>query len=506
MQGVCRSPQNDDVRKQPVKTHSISYGEEMERDDLYYEALRARDPRFDGKFFVGVRTTGIYCRPICPAKPKRENVEFFPTYLAAEKAGYRPCLRCRPESAPLSAAWIGTSAVVQRALRKIHAPGALDFDEDGFAELFGLSARHLRRLFIDETGKTPKQISFENRLNLSRKLLVETALPITEVVFASGFKSVRRFNDAFKQRFKKSPSEIRRNPLAPLGALKVSLPYRPPFDFEGLLHFYRSHQMGNLEWFDADAMHRVVEWEGKVGHISISNNAAQSQLIVEIDFPTTAVIHSIISRVRSLFDLDSDPVLIANQLELDPKVKEVLKKHPGIRLPSGWDPFEVAVGTILGQLVSVRQARSLVQDLIEMLGRDSGLKREGKPILLFPTPRQIAASSLDGLGTTSARKKALIEFSEAIAKKRISLEPTQDLETFLQKLLSLRGIGPWTAHYIALKALRNADVFPETDLILARALEIHPKNVVDKMSPWRGYGAALFWKEYSDTLKKRNHP
>lgn len=182
----------------------------MNRDGIYYEALRTRDPRFDGKFFVGVKTTGIYCRPICPAKPKRENVEFFASREAAVKAGYRACLRCRPESAPMSPAWIGKAAVVQRATKMIQAQTFLDLDEDQFAELFGMTARHLRRLFKEKIGKTPKQISFENRLIFSRKLITETELPISEVVFKAGFKSVRRFNDSFKCRFKKNPSEVRK--------------------------------------------------------------------------------------------------------------------------------------------------------------------------------------------------------------------------------------------------------------------------------------------------------
>src|SRR6218665_2437630 len=203
----------------------------MKREDVYYEAMKARDHRFDGKFFVGVKTTGVYCRPICPAKPKRENVEFFPNQLEAEKAGYRPCLRCRPEAAPRSPAWIGKSAVVRRAARSLQE--AHELNEDQFAARFGLTARHLRRLFNEEVGKTPKQLFFENRLNLARSLITETSMPLAEVAFASGFGSVRRFNDAFLERFKRSPGGIRRFPIG--GGLTVSLPFRPPYDFPGLL-------------------------------------------------------------------------------------------------------------------------------------------------------------------------------------------------------------------------------------------------------------------------------
>lgn len=474
----------------------------MKRDDVYYRALLARDHRFDGKFFVGVKTTGIYCRPICPAKPKRKNVEFFADHLQAERAGYRPCLRCRPESAPRSPAWIGTSAVVRRAIKMIHDPRTLDLDEKEFAARFGVSARHLRRLFVEEIGKTPKQLSAENRLNLARQLITETSMPLSDVAFAAGFGSIRRFNGAFKDRFKKNPAAIRRQSSGAPG-LTVSLSYRPPYDFEGLLKFYRSHGIGRLEWFSEGKMHRVVEFEGRAGLIAVSDDPARSRVLVEIDFPGISAIHHIVSRVRAMFDLDSDPVLVANALETDPKTKALLRKHPGIRLPSGWSPFEVAVSAILGQLVSVERGRALVADLIELLGTESGLSRDGAAIKLFPSPAKIAASDLSGLKSTGARKRALIEFSRAVHEGRISLESTQDAGDFLERVLAVPGIGPWTANYMALKALRHTDAFPATDLILARALERHPAAAVERMSPWRGYAAALYWREYSELLSRK---
>lgn len=476
----------------------------MKKEDIYFKAMKTRDHRFDGKFFVGVKTTGIYCRPICPAQPKRENVEFFHSYLEAEKAGYRPCLRCRPESAPRSPAWVGKSAIVQRAIKILNSQETIEFDEDRFAEQFGVTARHLRRLFIEEIGKTPKQLSFENRLNLARKLITETALPITEIVFASGFSSVRRFNDAFKDRFKKAPREIRRDKVRASAGLKISIPYRPPFDFEGLMKTYENHRTGSLEWFENGKMHRVITMNGKTGHIAISNNTEASSLSVEIDFPDTSSIHSIISRVRNLFDLDSDPVVIANSLEADAEVKKLLKKFPGIRLPSGWDAFEVSISAILGQLVSIERGRSLVHDLIELAGTDSGYLVNGKSVKFFPTPKQIIKADLTTLKTTGIRKQTLVAFATAVESGELSLEPTQDVEKFFKKALAIKGIGPWTAQYIALKALRDTDTFPASDLILARALEIHSKEALEAMRPWRGYVAALFWRNYAGTLQKKS--
>jgi AraC family transcriptional regulator of adaptative response / DNA-3-methyladenine glycosylase II len=474
----------------------------MKREDTYYQATLTRDHRFDGKFFVGVKTTGIYCRPICPARPKRENVEFFHSHLEAENADYRPCLRCRPESAPQSPAWIGKSAVVRRAVRVLHSQKTIEFHEDTFAALFGVTARHLRRLFVEEIGKTPKQLSFENRLNFARKLITETALPITEIVFASGFSSIRRFNDAFKDRFKKPPREIRRSKVAPNGGVRISLPYRPPFDFEGLMASYEHHRVGNLERFANGTMHRVISSDGKSGRIAISNDPKNSSLIVDIDLPDTSMIHAIISRVRNLFDLDSDPVVIANSLDTDAEIRRLLKENPGIRLPSGWDPFEVAISAILGQLVSVEHSRSLMHDLIEITGKDSGLTVDGRPIRLFPTPLEIVQADLSHLKIPAARKQTLIDFSKAVHEKTVSLESTQDVDEFLKQVLEIKGIGTWTANYMALKALRHTDAFPSSDLILARALDKHPKKAIESMAPWRGYVAALFWRTYAGRLKK----
>jgi AraC family transcriptional regulator of adaptative response / DNA-3-methyladenine glycosylase II len=474
----------------------------MNYKDTYYKAILTRDPRFDGKFFFGVKTTGIYCRPICPAKPKRENVEFFRNRLEAEKAGYRPCMRCRPESAPLSPAWIGKSAVVRRAVKILNSMETIEFDENKFADLFGVTARHLRRLFTEEIGKTPKQLSFENRLNLARKLIIETKLSITEIAFASGFSSIRRFNDAFKDRFKKSPREIRRNKIELNSGLKISLSYRPPFDFDGLMTSYKNHRIGNLEWFENEKMHRIISFDGKIGQIAISNDPQKFSVIVEIDFPDISVIHLIITRVRNLLDLDSDPVIVANTLETNSDIKKILNEYAGIRLPSGWDSFEVAITSILGQCVSVERGRSLVNDLIDIAGTDTELVINENKVKLFPTPTQIISADLTSLKTTTARKQTLIAFSEAVRDEIISLESTQDVDEFIKKILTIKGIGKWTADYMALKVLRNTDTFPASDLILARALEKHPKSIIDMMSPWRGYVAALFWRKYAESLRK----
>ncbi|MEO6098442.1 MAG: Ada metal-binding domain-containing protein [Fibrobacteria bacterium] len=473
----------------------------MDHGDAFYQAMLTRDHRFDGKFFVGVKTTGIYCRPICPARPKRINVEFFPTGDAAEKAGYRPCLRCRPEAAPLSAAWEGKSAVVQRALRILRDSQALADDENVFALRFGVTARHLRRLFIEEIGKTPKRIAFENRLNLSRKLISETALPIAEIGFAAGFSSIRRFNAAFLERFKKPPSGIRR--FSPDGAssMVLSLPYRPPFDFDGLLAFYSRHAIAGLETFAPGRYVRIVSFEGKSGRIAVTNDPSANRILVAYDFPDLGAIDVILNRVRDMFDLDSDPLLIANAMRRDRRFAAFLAKRAGARLPTGWDRFETAIATILGQLVSVAQGRRLVDQVVRLYGVPTGLEENGKPILAFPLPEILARADFAELGTTGKRKAALAAFANEVASGRLSLESTQDVEAFRTAVLAIPGIGRWTADYMALRVLGHADAFPATDLVLARALAKHGPEAIAKLSPWRGYAAILLWGEYAHAGK-----
>jgi AraC family transcriptional regulator of adaptative response / DNA-3-methyladenine glycosylase II len=460
--------------------------------------MRPRDHRFDGKFFVGVKTTGIYCRPICPARPKRENVEFFRHRLEAERAGYRPCLRCRPESAPLSPAWQGKSAVVRRALRVMHDQEVSELGEEAFASLFGMGARHLRRLFLEETGKTPKQIFFENRLNLARKLLTETRLPVTEVAFASGFRSLRRFHGAFRLRFGRSPGELRRQPLPAEAGIRVSLSYRPPFDFSGLLDHYASHRVGSLESFGEGKMRRILDCDGKPGKVEVSDDPSRSRLLVALDLPDYRFAYAALARVRNMFDLDSDPLWVANALESSSPFRALWRRFPGTRLPSGWDPFETAVATILGQLVSVERGRALVAQLTEALGASAG----DAAVNFFPSPAAIAASELSFLGTTGARKRTLRLFARAVAEGQISLAPTQDVEGFVTRVQSLPGIGPWTAQYMALKCLRHTDAFPANDLVLARMVKAWPAEELEKVRPWRGYGAALLWREHGESKKR----
>ncbi len=470
--------------------------------EIHHQALLARDPRFDGKFFVAVKTTGIYCRPICPAKPKRENIEYFPDAYAAEKAGYRPCLRCRPETAPHSPVWMGRSATVQRALRLIAGHARMECDEEGFANLLGVSARHLRRLFQDELGKTPKQISDLNRLNFSKKLVIETSLPITEIALSSGFASIRRFNDSFKERFHRAPSSLRKSRQSwdSGSSLQLRLPYRPPLDWESLLEFYRAHEIPGVEKIGAVTYERVFEWGRETGGLRVEPASHRSELLLTVSLPDLRFLHRVVQNVRSMLDLDSDPLLIAQALSSCDLLGPLEKKNPGIRIARGWDAFESSICIILGQLVSVEQARRLIGQLVSRYGREVKNPLHGGKGFLFPTPKKLAALDSLEVSTTSSRKAAIQEFSKAVASRRIRLDPAQDPQELKKNLLQIQGIGPWTADSICMRALGDPDAFPAGDLILRRALAAHPSVNLGKLKPWRAYAAVMLWKEFSSQL------
>lgn len=473
--------------------------------DVFYTAMLTRDSRFDGTFFIGVKTTGIYCRPICPAKPRRENVEFFPNALAAEKAGYRPCLRCRPECAPLSPAWSGTSAVVQRALKLIAADSGTALDENGFAEQFGVTARHLRRLFVDEVGQTPKQIILNNRLNFARKLVVETALPMTAVSDAAGFSSLRRFNDAFKKRFHRPPSVLRkgREEKTADNTIRLSLSYRPPMDWHSALSYYRNHPVFGLETTTDTRYERVFELDGTIGALRVSCDEPRSQLHLDVTLENPAHLFAVARKVRRMFDLDSDPLLIADSFQTHSLLDLLWTKYPGLRVARGWDPFETAVCTILGQLVSIHQAGNLIRQLVQSYGRKISHPADGSEVFLFPTPATLAAAPLTEVKTTEARRRSIRELSRLVSEGKLDLHTPQDAETMHRSLLAIPGIGPWSAEYIRLRALGETDAFPATDLILRRALEMHQDLRMEKLRPWRSYGAVYLWKHYAASLSKQ---
>ena len=473
----------------------------MTTREMLYQAVLARDHRFDGKLFVAVTTTGVYCRPICPARPKLENVEFFKTAQAAEKAGYRPCLRCRPESAPGSPAWTGKHATVERALKLI-AQGALHGQsEDTFADRLGMTSRHLRRLFDQELGQTPKQIHDHTRLNFARTLIVETQLPMTEVAFSAGFHSLRRFNDAVKRRFHRPPSELRalRKDAQPTQMIRLSLPYRLPFDWNGALQYYRSHRIPGVDMVEHGSYSRVFRFEGTDarGFFRISAYPEKPALLLEIVISDTRFLLQAVQRIRHMFDLDADPVVIATAFARSKRLKSLHGKYPGARLARGFDPFETAIGTILGQVISVTQAARLMGELVAAHGDEIRHPVSGEPVRVFPNARVLAEADLRALGVTGLKRAAIREFSSRVADGAIELDRAQDWDDFKRAVQTVKGIGAWSAEYMALRALGDTDAFPATDLVLRRVIKGNPEFDPDGVRPWRGYLAVCLWNDFA---------
>lgn len=471
----------------------------MDENEAFYKAMLSRDFRFDGKFFVGVKTTGIYCRPICPAKPKFKNVEFFKDALSAEKAGYRPCMRCHPEFSPEYPVWQGKSPIVQKALQLISQNAMFEEGIEAFSNHFNISSRHLRRLFEEEVGLSPKQVSDIHRLNFAYKLIKETPLSLIEIALASGFNSLRRFNDAFKKRYKKAPRIIRKdNKKIETNVYCLHIPYRPPLDYDNLLHYFRMHQIPFLEKVSSDTYERVFRIKDSIGSISVANDKENSQFELRIHTQDPKVLFPIVNRIRKMFDLNSDPILIGNHFAQYPDLGKLWEEFPGLRIARGWEPFEMAIGTILGQVVSVKQAAHLMGELVKHYGEKITHPVTQEESYLFPSPETLREASLNEIKTTSQRKEAIRTLSKAYSEKLIHFREYQDIDAFKAFLKTIKGIGDWSAEYICLRALGDTNAFPKGDLVIDRGLRAIEGNIkLSLISPWQGYLAIYLWKKYA---------
>jgi AraC family transcriptional regulator of adaptative response / DNA-3-methyladenine glycosylase II len=477
-------------------------------DDACYRALCARDARFDGRLFVGVTSTGIYCRPICPARtPKRQNVRFFPTAAAAQEAGFRPCLRCRPETSPDLGAWRGTSNTVARALALIE-DGALDAgDVDGLAGRLGVGERQLRRLFRLHLGASPVAVAQTRRVLLAKQLIHETRLPMAEVALAAGFGSVRRFNETFQQLYDRPPAALRRTraadePVAEASAVTLFLPYKPPYDWEAMQAFLAARAIPGVERVEADRYVRAIALGGSHGIVSVAT-APRNRLCVSIRFPKISALPAIIARVRRVFDLAADPAAIGAHLGQDQVLAPLIAARPGLRVPGAWDGFELAIRGVLGQQITVAAARRLAGKLVEAHGEplEAGAESFGLTHV-FPSPARLAGVDFAALGMPKARADALSALTAAVNADPAIFGPRRSLEAAVSALKSLPGIGEWTAQYIAMRELREPDAFPAADIGLLRALEeAHgPRPTPAELSaraeawrPWRAYAAMHLW-------------
>ena len=472
--------------------------------DACYRAFETRDARFDGRIFIGVKSTGIYCRPICPARtPKRENVRFFASAAGAQAAGFRPCLRCRPETSPDSGAWRGSSSTVSRALSLIE-DGALDeAGVDALAARLGVGERQLRRLFQRKLGASPIAVAQTRRIHLAKQLIHETNLPMTQVALASGFGSTRRFNETFQRLFGCPPAALRRAHASADAAgadVSLHLAYRPPYDWDGLLDFLSLRAIPGVERVEAGAYIRSIALAGDQGLIRVEPGD-RNRLKVTVRFGRMSALPTIIARVRRVFDLAADPVAIAAHLGQDPALAPLVAARPGLRVPGAWDGFELAVRAILGQQITVTAATALAGKLVRAYGQPLPAAIEGLTHT-FPTPQSLADADIAALGMPRSRGAALSSLAAAVAADPAIFGPSRSLEAAVAQLKGLTGIGEWTAQYIAMRELREPDAFPAADIGLMRALADEtgrrptPAELLaraERWRPWRAYAALHLW-------------
>lgn len=482
---------------------------ELPGRNVCYRALQSRDARFDGLLYVGVSSTGIYCRPICPARtPRFENCSFYGSAAAAQEAGFRPCLRCRPEIAPELALWRGTSNTVSRALALI-AEGALDGagnSVEKLAERLGMGGRQLRRLFIQHLGASPISVAQTRRVLFAKQLIHETDMPMADIAAAAGFGSLRRFNETFLDLFHRPPRTLRRRKVAGEQGRDVvlRLRYRPPYDWEDMLAFLQARAIPGVEVIEDGRYLRTIEVDGALGSISVAHLPREQSLEINIMFPDVRALPAIVARVRRLFDLGADIETIEQHLAADPALARLVAQRPGLRAPGGWDGFEVAIRAVLGQQVSVAAARQLAGRLAELHGRLVPKQFRNHRLLarVFPGATRLATASSIGMAMPATRLVALTEVARAATADPGLFHPLGGLEETVARLKAIRGIGEWSAQYIALRAVRESDAFPASDLGLLRGAAsisgaaVSPVGLLGRAEgwrPWRAYAAQHLW-------------
>ena len=469
----------------------------------YERARLARDARFDGLFYTAVKTTGIYCRPICPAPtPHARNVTYYESASAAAAAGFRPCLRCRPERAPGAPGHRPRSELVRGALRLIDE-GALDRAPiAALATRVGVGERHLRRLFAEEMGASPLDFAATRRLLFAKQLLSETTMPITMVAGAAGYASLRRFNAAFVDSYGKPPRHFRKSESAGRAdvPLTLRLPYRAPYDFDAMLAFLARRCIPGVEAVSDSEYRRSVMINGQSSWFSVSATTGDDALALRLPMLRPDQLGAVVARVRRQFDLDAEPAALAHAFKRDPLLGPLQRRWPGQRLPGAWDGFELAVRGVLGQQISVAAARTLASRLVERYGAPFNHAADGLHAL-FPSPAALVDAPLEEIGVTRSRAATLRGLAQACVDGRVHFSAEQGLDAIVASLVVLPGIGPWTAHYVAMRALSQPDAFPAGDLVLRkiaggdspmseRALEALSQS----WRPWRAYAVMLMWR------------
>ncbi|MCD5994752.1 helix-turn-helix domain-containing protein [Pseudomonas sp. CDFA 602] len=474
---------------------------------ICYAAFIARDRRFDGWFFMGVSSTGIYCRPMCPVRaPQAKNCSFYTTAAAAEQAGYRPCLRCRPELAPGNSLLDVSSRLAQAAARLIEEGFLSGRTLDALAQRVGVTSRHLRRIFEAEFGVSMIDFAQTQRLLIAKRLLTDTGLSMTDVALASGFGSVRRFNDVFKARYRLNPLRLRKvaHP-AQASTLQFELSYRPPFSWSGVLAFLAHRCVAGVEHVSEHAYTRVIDFERAgcrlAGWVSVTHAPLRHALVVTVSASLQAGIAFVLAGVRRVFDTGCRPDLV------DAHLGGLINDHPGMRVPGAFDGFEIAVRAVVGQQISVINARAILGRLALRFGTPvvdapSGLQHA------FPTAEAIARLHYEDLiaaGLIRIRAEAILAVAQEVSAGRIILEPLVLLEETLVALRHIRGIGEWTVQYIAMRALCWPNAFPAGDAVLKKHLGCDTAAQLNQhatqWAPWRAYATVHVWRQYEEAKR-----
>ncbi|MEM7358303.1 MAG: AlkA N-terminal domain-containing protein [Pseudomonadota bacterium] len=458
----------------------------IQEKDIYQRARKSRDARFDGLFFVAVKTTGIYCRPICPANsPLEKNVEYHDSAVSAAQAGFRPCLRCRPDSAPHSCAWMGSQTSFQRALSLINEGALQNASISTLADRLGISDRYLRDLFQQNLGTSPKKYAIYQQCLFAKQLLHESSLPITDIAYASGFNSVRRFNEAMKEQIGLAPRDIRKSDNVVSSNLQLKLHYRPPFAWEHMLGFLRSRMIPGLEWMENNQYSRTIQYGETKGSFSVANQSDSNSLLLSLYLDDYRNLNPITQRIRALFDVDA-PI---DQIDthLSGQLGKQVQYLPGLRIPGIWSSFEAGIRAILGQQVSVQQAMKLVTTMVEELGEKVSLHGQAER-LLFPTPAAVCDHSLSFFRMPQSRKDTIRRLAELFMQS----DDADNIENWLE----IKGIGPWTVNYVKIRAAKDPDVWLAGDAGVNNALKLIGSSPdLQACKPWRSYLTFHLWNQ-----------
>lgn len=477
-------------------------------EDQCYEALVSRDRRFDGQFIAAITSTGIYCRPSCPApvRPKRQNVRVYATAAAAQQAGFRSCKRCRPDAAPGSPEWDRRGDLVGRAMRLIERGEVDRVGVNGLAARLHVSERHLNRTLNEAVGAGPIALARAQRANLARVLLETTSVSITDTAFASGFSSVRQFNDTIRSVYDRSPSELRKKANAP-GAKRVSdrslelslwLPARTPIDHEWMFGFLSGHAVRSIANGDSTSFSRSLLLAGGPARLhatcaTTGDERDRSGIHVTFELSGVGDLAEAIARTRRMFDLDADPDHIDDTLGTDPVLGPLRRARPGVRVPGAVDGFEAAVHAVVGQQISVAAANTMMERIVHATTNEGDAESSADSIIVFPDAETVAATDLSSIGLTNRRQTTIHALAKAVADGRIDLDAATDRASTRGALLELPGIGPWTADVIAMRALGDPDVLLGTDLVIARRLDGARSVNTNHWAPWRSYATCTLW-------------